>query len=48
MKLLVELEKLDKNTIKAADGLILALKDFSVQSSTTYTKEEIAQIKKQL
>ena len=41
MKILVELEK--QNTIEA-DGLILALKDFSVQSSTTYTKEEIKDI----
>lgn len=41
MKILVELEK---QNITEADGLILALKDFSVQSSTTYTKEEIKEI----
>lgn len=41
MKLLVEL---NKQTITEADGLILALKDFSVQSPTTYTKEEIKEI----
>lgn len=43
MKLLVELENKQK-TITGADGLILALKDFSVQSKTTYTKEEIKEI----
>ena len=40
MKILVEL----KNKIQGkqeSDGLILALKDFSVQSTVTYTKEEI-------
>lgn len=42
MKLLVEFDKLPE-TIEA-DGLILALKDFSVQSPTTYTKEEIKKI----
>lgn len=41
MKILVELEK---QNITESDGLILALKDFSVQSSTTYTKEEIKEI----
>lgn len=41
MKLLVELQK---QGITEADGLILALKDFSVQSPTTYTKEEIKKI----
>ena len=41
MKILVELEK---QNITEADGIILALKDFSVQSSTTYTKEEIKEI----
>ncbi len=41
MKLLVELQK---QAITEADGLILALKDFSVQSPTTYTKEEIKEI----
>lgn len=43
MKILVEL----KNKIQGkqeADGLILALKDFSVQSTVTYTKEEIKDI----
>ena len=38
MKILVELENQEQTT---ADGLILALKDFSVQSKTTYTKEKI-------
>ena len=41
MKILVELENQEQTT---ADGLILALKDFSVQSKTTYTKEEISKI----
>lgn len=43
MKILVEL----KNKIQGkqeSDGLILALKDFSVQSTVTYTKEEIKDI----
>lgn len=44
MKLLVELEKYDITKNITADGLILALKDFSVQSPTTYTKEEIKTI----
>ena len=44
MKLLVELQKQDITETVAADGLILALKDFSVQSPTTYTKEEIKEI----
>lgn len=41
MKILVELENQEQTT---AEGLILALKDFSVQSKTTYTKEEISKI----
>lgn len=44
MKLLVELEKYDITKNITADGLILALKGFSVQSPTTYTKEEIKTI----
>lgn len=44
MKLLVELQKQDITEIISADGLILALKDFSVQSTATYTKEEIKEI----
>ncbi len=41
MKLLVELQKYEQVD---ADGLILALKDFSAQSPATYTKEEIKDI----
>mgnify|MGYP002562566667 CR=1 FL=1 len=44
MKILVEGNIENKELIKNTDGLILSLKDYSVQSSMTYTLEEIKEI----
>lgn len=44
MKILVEGNIKNKELLKNTDGLILSLKDYSVQSSTTYTLEEIKEI----
>ena len=46
MKILVEGNIENKELIKNTDGLILSLKDYSVQSSMTYTLEEIKEIAK--
>lgn len=44
MKILVEGNVENKNILKNTDGLILSLKDYSAQSSKTYTLEEIKDI----
>lgn len=44
MKILVEGNIENKELLKNTDGLILSLKDYSVQSSKTYTLEEIKSV----
>ena len=41
MKILIEANVKNKKNLENTSGLILSLKDYSVQSSITYTLEEI-------
>ena len=46
MKILIEANVKNKKNLENTSGLILSLKDYSVQSSITYTLEEIKEIVK--
>lgn len=46
MKLIVEYSELNKEKLKAVDGIILALKDYAVSSKRVYSLEEIKEIRK--